>query len=777
MAPTNSIRVYGHISGQFVVGDHNVVVNASGDSRVDVRTEPSPRVRLRRPPVGRSALPRPSGLLGRETELADLVRWLGDRRPVHVYGAPGIGKTALLAEYAARSAGAGRDVVYFSAAGLPVQDVVQELFDACYVTDDADGYKPEPDRLRRLMGSVGALLVVDDFDGSAADLTVLVDAAPSCDVLLASAGTVSGGAWQGLRLAGLTEEDGLALLGRELGRPPGADEAAARRLVATVRGHPLALVQAAAALRLGGSATGFAAEESALAFGIAGELSAGAGRLLGLLCGFAPLAVSFEVLGACSGTGPAPAGADLVELAAAGLLTQDGFGYRASGPLGSRVAERAGTLRRPAELVAPLTAWVGAAGRPHQVVTETAVVLLVLAAAERAGDDAGVCRLARTVAPVLAGSLHWGAWQRVLEFGARAARRLGAGEDAAYFSREDDTRRRALGLVSGLALGGGMSTVLVTGGAAGNAGGGTAATTTAQSGSGTGSGSGTSGTLLGSVAAHPAVIAALAAAIVVGGTLTGLSVTANEPPRDPPSGSVSTTGTPTTGSTPPPTPTDIGSSPPPTPTPATEHPTRSPTWSPTRNPTPPPKPSLPAAPSGAKAEAIDRYTILLTWLDNAGDETAYEVGNGNTTRTLPPNTTTYRWGNLKPGQYICLRVRAVNRAGASSYAPAQAPYYVCATTPGRRTPTIPATPSGVVVEALNSTTARVTWTDNSGDETAFWVNNGDTTRSAPPNKTSYDWDGLVSGKYMCFRVSAVNGAGASPYAPTRSPYYVCTTTP
>jgi hypothetical protein len=179
-----------------------------------------------------------------------------------------------------------------------------------------------------------------------------------------------------------------------------------------------------------------------------------------------------------------------------------------------------------------------------------------------------------------------------------------------------------------------------------------------------------------------------------------------------------------------------------------------------------------------KSEALDRFTIRLTWTDNSDDETAFEVHDGDTTRTVGPNTTTYDWGGLDPGQSLCLRVRAVGPAGKSAYSPDRS--YVCATTPGQTKqpePTVPTTPSGVAVEALDSDTIRVSWTDNSDDETAFWVNNGDSTRSTPANKTSYDWGDLVAGQYMCFRVSAVNKAGASPYAPTQSPYYVCATTP
>jgi hypothetical protein len=92
-------------------------------------------------------------------------------------------------------------------------------------------------------------------------------------------------------------------------------------------------------------------------------------------------------------------------------------------------------------------------------------------------------------------------------------------------------------------------------------------------------------------------------------------------------------------------------------------------------------------------------------------------------------------------------------------------------------PQAPGTPSNVTVTAVSANTIRVRWTDNSTNETRFEINNGDRSVTANANATSYNWGGLGPGTYMCFRVRAVNSAGASPFAPTGSPYYRCTTTP
>ncbi|MEV0261044.1 hypothetical protein AB0I49_06810 [Streptomyces sp. NPDC050617] len=476
------VRIQGDVPGQVVVGDRNVVINAEVGSSVTYRAEGPPPVRRRAHPLGWALPARAPALLARTGELAALGRWLAAGQPVQVYGPPGLGKTALLRAFAADRIARGGPVVYLPAAGLPAEDVVQEIFHACFEVTD---YKPELAVMRRLMGSLrGPLLVIDDFGGSAEELADLVYATPGCELLLSSVerglggGGLPGGvaAAEGaggrpMRLEGLPEHAALDLLVRELGRPlRGREATAARRLVAAVDGHPLTLVQAAAAMSAaaaGRAVTGvvgygaygpyeafeaLATDESVFAVGIAGRLSERAARLLRLLCAFDPLPVSLGLLTVFTG------GADraaLAELGALRLAEADGAGYRAAGRFAALVAERVGPPRQAADYATPLVAWVRTRATRQQTAAEAVTIGRVLESASWAGHHTAVRDLARAAAPALARSLHWGAWRQALELGERAALEIGAAHDAAYFAHERDVRRRALAAGFGALAGGG----------------------------------------------------------------------------------------------------------------------------------------------------------------------------------------------------------------------------------------------------------------------------------------------------------------------------------
>jgi Fibronectin type III domain len=94
-----------------------------------------------------------------------------------------------------------------------------------------------------------------------------------------------------------------------------------------------------------------------------------------------------------------------------------------------------------------------------------------------------------------------------------------------------------------------------------------------------------------------------------------------------------------------------------------------------------PTASVPAAPSNLTATAVDQHDIKVTWHDNSSNETGFEINNGVTSRNVGANSTTYTWGGLAAGTYMCFRVRAYNSAGDSSWDPSASPYYVCTTTP------------------------------------------------------------------------------------------------
>ena len=90
---------------------------------------------------------------------------------------------------------------------------------------------------------------------------------------------------------------------------------------------------------------------------------------------------------------------------------------------------------------------------------------------------------------------------------------------------------------------------------------------------------------------------------------------------------------------------------------------------------------MPAAPSNLTVTAVDPHDIRLDWQDNSGNETGFEINNGVVSRNAGPDTTSYTWGALAPGTYMCFKIRAYNSAGDSAWEPNVSPWYRCTTTP------------------------------------------------------------------------------------------------
>ncbi|MFE9441158.1 hypothetical protein ACFYO2_19590 [Streptomyces sp. NPDC006602] len=466
MEDMGRINIHGDVGGQVVVGEHNIVINAQYGAQVSYRAEGPPRVRPRQHPHGPAIHRRAAALIGRDSELAAIGAWLAGGKPVQVFGPPGIGKSALLRRFAAGQATHGHLLVHLTATGLPMEDLFQEIFQACYETEDGrgfDGYKPEPATLRRHLGGLQVLLIIDDLQLSPEDMAVLLNTTRGCDLLTASIEWTAGVDSRPMRLEGLPEDAAFALLVRELGRTPyGYEGDVARRLIATVQGHAQTVVQTAAAMNAAsrGNAASQAPwlhgalqiDQTALAVGAAARLSEKAAGLLRLLCALDPLPVSTTLLYAL---GERLDQSALAELTALRLIEADGDGFRSCGRFAALVAQQAGVVRDAAYLAPPLLQWLRTRATRREAGAEAAVIGRILAAAAWCGDHTVVRDLARAAAPLLALSLHWGMWGRVLEFGRVAAHTLGAGADEAYFVHEAQMRRIALGAVAMGAVGGG----------------------------------------------------------------------------------------------------------------------------------------------------------------------------------------------------------------------------------------------------------------------------------------------------------------------------------
>ncbi|MGW3426262.1 ATP-binding protein [Streptomyces phaeochromogenes] len=440
------------------------MINVRG-SAASVRSEQEPPIRRRRPaaqPVPRAL----SRFVGREREIALLNSWLDQGSPVQVFGPRGVGKSALLGQLAAQCAARGRDVVFLTAAGQAVEDVVQVLFQACY---DVVDYRPEPSRLRRLMGSVQALVVIDDFTASPDGLTTLLDAAPSCEVIVVSAERSMGNEGQVLELGGLAVDPALELIEQGLGRRlRDIERRAAWDLWSAVQGNPLALLQAGAALRSAHPrAVPLGTAPARLAGALATGLTSAARGVLGALCALDGIVVSPGLLQVL--TADAACANGLWQLQHARLAAQEASGYSAASPLAQWVATSAGLSPNPAQYVLPLVMWARGHRSDRTAIAAAApVVVRVLEASVSQGSYGPARDLARATAPGLARTLRWGAWRQVLALGQQAANGLGSTTDRAYFHHEDQIRRRALG--QGIAIGLGLGAAAAIGHHAGRSG-------------------------------------------------------------------------------------------------------------------------------------------------------------------------------------------------------------------------------------------------------------------------------------------------------------------
>ncbi|QRQ99650.1 fibronectin type III domain-containing protein [Dyadobacter sandarakinus] len=178
---------------------------------------------------------------------------------------------------------------------------------------------------------------------------------------------------------------------------------------------------------------------------------------------------------------------------------------------------------------------------------------------------------------------------------------------------------------------------------------------------------------------------------------------------------------------------------------------------------------VPAAPTGLQANATSSSQINLTWRDNAGNETGYEVErspDGNTfTRvgTLPPNAASFGSLGLTPDTRYYYRVRAVNAVGVSPYSNVAA-----ATT--QRIP-VPAQPERLTAVPLAPALIQLRWAPVSGGPSQIVVErskgldeNYAAIANLPGNATSYeDKDSLEVDDYQ-YRIKATNAGGDSPYS-------------
>jgi fibronectin type 3 domain-containing protein len=184
-------------------------------------------------------------------------------------------------------------------------------------------------------------------------------------------------------------------------------------------------------------------------------------------------------------------------------------------------------------------------------------------------------------------------------------------------------------------------------------------------------------------------------------------------------------------------------------------------------------PTAPLAPSNLAARATSSTQIELTWRDNASNESGFSLerktgttGGWSEVARLSPNTTQVVNRGLRAGTVYVYRLRAFNSAGFSAWSNEATPTTGGGSGGGTVAQPSLSAPSSLQVTALSVDRVGLAWLDNTTQETGLIVQrraDGETTwnqvANLPPNTTSHEEAGLVSGALQFYRVLAVDRAG------------------
>lgn len=224
--PANHIEAQiGDVSGgsQVAIGSYIVQIGRIEGGVVNILNGPPTSPRSRPQPV--LLLPRAfPGILDRVTESSNAIQALQSKESVECSGEPGSGKTSLIRHLAYQSLVSGftAGVVYFQVNQQSNDDLLKSLFDAFYEYDSP--VKPTETEIRHYLQALSALILLDDVEATSEQIESLMNIAPHCTFIAATAKRRLFGETREVTLKGLPTAEAVDLFQREFGRALSAEE-------------------------------------------------------------------------------------------------------------------------------------------------------------------------------------------------------------------------------------------------------------------------------------------------------------------------------------------------------------------------------------------------------------------------------------------------------------------------------------------------------------------------------------------------------------------------
>ncbi len=183
-------------------------------------------------------------------------------------------------------------------------------------------------------------------------------------------------------------------------------------------------------------------------------------------------------------------------------------------------------------------------------------------------------------------------------------------------------------------------------------------------------------------------------------------------------------------------------------------------------------PYPPIAPSGLTIDTVTATTISLKWVDNSNNEFGFTIERSGLDATfvvldtIPVNTVSYLDTDLLPATGYSYRVRAFNVGGMSAHTSVVSQSTL---------PNPPNAPSDIDVSIISATRLKITWRDNSINETGFELYRSTSTDddfqlvgTTSTDVTTYTDSGLKTETTYFYKIRATNTGGNSQFSSTVS---------